>query len=366
MMKRKQTITRECQSLAAGLALVLVSCQPSVKLSPDNIDAVLADMTTDEKITLVVGAGNETFTGYGNTKKIVPGAAGTTSPIERLGITPSVLTDGPAGLRIDTLREGDDKRYYHTGFPIGTALACTWNLPLMYQVGDAIGNEAHEYGLDLIFAPGMNLHRDPLGGRNFEYYSEDPYVTGKMAAAFVKGIQANGVGATLKHYAVNNQETNRKDVDVRIGQRALRELYLRPFEIAVKEAKPWSVMSAYNSINGQQCMESRDLLTTILRHDWGFDGMVVSDWAAPGWRDSGKEMWAGNDLLAPGTPEQREEIRQALRDGKLNEADLDSCARRMLHFITRTPRFNHYAFSNNPDLKAHAQQSLQAAEEAVV
>ena len=366
MMKRKQTITRECQSLVAGLALVLVSCQPSVKLSPDNIDAVLADMTTDEKITLVVGAGNETFTGYGNTKKIVPGAAGTTSPIERLGITPSVLTDGPAGLRIDTLREGDDKRYYHTGFPIGTALACTWNLPLMYQVGDAIGNEAHEYGLDLIFAPGMNLHRDPLGGRNFEYYSEDPYVTGKMAAAFVKGIQANGVGATLKHYAVNNQETNRKDVDVRIGQRALRELYLRPFEIAVKEAKPWSVMSAYNSINGQQCMESRDLLTTILRRDWGFDGMVVSDWAAPGWRDSGKEMWAGNDLLAPGTPEQREEIRQALRDGKLNEADLDSCARRMLHFITRTPRFNHYAFSNNPDLKAHAQQSLQAAEEAVV
>ena len=190
MMKRKQTITRQCQSLAAGLALVLVSCQPSVKLSPDNIDAVLADMTTDEKITLVVGAGNETFTGYGNTKKIVPGAAGTTSPIERLGITPSVLTDGPAGLRIDTLREGDDKRYYHTGFPIGTALACTWNLPLMYQVGDAIGNEAHEYGLDLIFAPGMNLHRDPLGGRNFEYYSEDPYVTGKMAAAFVKGIQS--------------------------------------------------------------------------------------------------------------------------------------------------------------------------------
>ena len=144
MMKRQQTFTHQCQSLAAGFALVLVSCQPSVKLSPDNIDAVLADMTTDEKITLVVGAGHETFTGYGNTKKIVPGAAGTTSPIERLGITPSVLTDGPAGLRIDTLREGDDKRYYHTGFPIGTALACTWNLPLMYQVGDAIGNEAHE------------------------------------------------------------------------------------------------------------------------------------------------------------------------------------------------------------------------------
>lgn len=291
MTPSSHTLYNQCRILTAGLALVLASCQTAPTLQPDNIDTILGEMTTEEKIMLVVGAGNEEFTGYGNTKKIVPGAAGTTAPIPRLGITPTVLTDGPAGLRIDTLREGESRRYYHTGFPIGTALACTWNTELMQQVGEAIGNEAHEYGLDLIFAPGMNLHRDPLGGRNFEYYSEDPLLTGKMAAAFVKGIQANGVGATLKHYAVNNQETNRKDVDIRIAQRPLRELYLRGFEIAVREAQPWSVMSAYNSINGQQCMESRDLLTTILRRDWGFDGMVVSDWAAPGWRDSGKEIW---------------------------------------------------------------------------
>lgn len=366
MTPTSHTLYHQGRTLTAGLALVLASCQTAPTLQPDNIDTILGEMTTEEKIMLVVGAGNEEFTGYGNTKKIVPGAAGTTAPIPRLGITPTVLTDGPAGLRIDTLREGDSRRYYHTGFPIGTALACTWNTDLMQQVGEAIGNEAHEYGLDLIFAPGMNLHRDPLGGRNFEYYSEDPLLTGKMAAAFVKGIQANGVGATLKHYAVNNQETNRKDVDIRIAQRPLRELYLRGFEIAVREAQPWSVMSAYNSINGQQCMESRDLLTTILRRDWGFDGMVVSDWAAPGWRDSGKEIWAGNDLLAPGSEEQRQEIAQALKDGKLSEADLDTCVRRMLRFVTRTPRFQQYAFSNAPDLKAHARRSLEAAEEGIV
>ena len=168
---------------AMALALVMVACGKAPQLTRDNVDDVLAHMTLDEKINIVVGAGNETFTGYGNTKKLVPGAAGTTSPIPRLGFPPTALTDGPAGLRIDTMREGQSRRYYHTGFPIGTALASSWNQPLIQEVGEAIGNEAHEYGLDLIFGPGMNLHRDPLGGRNFEYFSEDPLLTGKMAAA---------------------------------------------------------------------------------------------------------------------------------------------------------------------------------------
>lgn len=351
---------------AAALALFLVACGGAPQLTRDNVDNVLAHMSLDEKIDMVVGAGNETFTGYGNTKKLVPGAAGTTVPIPRLGIPPTALTDGPAGLRIDTLREGQTRRYYHTGFPIGTALASSWNTDLMTQVGTAIGNEANEYGLDLIFGPGMNLHRDPLGGRNFEYYSEDPLLTGKMAAAFVRGIQSQHVGATLKHFAVNNQETNRKDVDVRIAQRPLHELYLRPFEIAVKEANPWSVMSAYNMINGQQCMESRDLLTTILRTDWGFQGFVVSDWAAPGWRDSGREIWAGNDLLAPGTAQQRQEIKAAIKQRTLSIAALDSCARRMLQFVARTRRIDHPTYTENPDLKEHAIKSREAAEEGIV
>lgn len=355
--------------LGAGSALcafMAVSCGKAPQLTADNASEVLARMTTNEKIDMVVGAGNETFTGYGNTKKLVPGAAGTTSPVARLGVPPTALTDGPAGLRIDTMREGQTRRYYHTGFPIGTALASSWNEQLITEVGQAIGNEAHEYGLDLIFGPGMNLHRDPLGGRNFEYFSEDPLLTGKMAAAYVRGIQSQQVGACLKHFAVNNQETNRKDVDVRIAQRPLRELYLRPFEIAVRESNPWSVMSAYNMINGQQCMESRDLLTTVLREDMGFQGFVVSDWAAPGWRDSGKEIWAGNDLLAPGTPQQRQEIKDALKAKTLNMAALDSCALRMLRFVGRTTRITPHTYGENPDLKAHAEKSRQAAEEGII
>lgn len=352
--------------LSALLVYLPLSWNEPTPLTAENIAAVVAQMTLDEKIDVVVGAGNEKFVGYGSTKRIVPGACGLTTPIPRFGITPTVLTDGPAGLRIDTLREGSSRRYYHTCFPIGTALASTWNASLIEEVGKAIGNEAHEYGLDLIFAPGMNIHRDPLGGRNFEYYSEDPLLSGKMAAAFVRGIQSNGVGATLKHFAVNNQETNRKDVDVSVAQRPLRELYLRNFEIAVREGKPWAVMSAYNMINGRQCMENRDLLTTILHDEWGSDAFVVSDWADAGWRDSAKEIWAGNDLLAPGTVQQRNEVRAAVEAGTLSMAALDSCVTRVLRYVVRTPRFNHYKYSDAPDLVSHAEMSRQAAEEAII
>lgn len=355
-------------SLAVVLvaALALYSCQTSHRLKPANAERVLAQMTQEEKIRLVVGAGNDKFVGYGSTKLLVPGAAGTTAPIERLGVPPVVLSDGPAGIRIDTVREGDTKRYYHTGFPIGTALASTWNTSLLETVGLTIGKEAHAYGIDLLFAPGMNLHRDPLGGRNFEYYSEDPLLSGKMGAAFVRGVQKNGVGACPKHFAVNNQETNRKDVDNRVGQRPLHELYLRSFEIAVRESDPWAVMSAYNAINGEQCMESRWLLTDVLRRQWHFNGIVVSDWAAPGWRSSAKEITAGNDLLAPGSNEQREELTKALASHELKAADLDTCALRMLRFVSRTTRARGYQPTNTVDLKADAAVSRQAADEALV
>lgn len=351
--------------LLAALPL-LAGCGKAVELTLDNVDTILAEMTTNEKIDLVVGAGNEQFLGYGSTKLIVPGAAGTTTPIKRLAIGPTVMSDGPAGIRIDTVREGSSKKYYYTGFPIGTALASTWNMPLVEQVGSAIGSEAHAYGLDLLFAPGMNLHRDPLGGRNWEYYSEDPLLSGMTGAAYVNGVQANGVGACPKHYVANSQETNRKDVDERIAERPLNELYLRGFEIAVRQSKPWAVMSAYNAVNGEQCMESRQLLTDVLRRKWNFDGIVVTDWAAPGWRVSAKEIAAGNDLLAPGSKEQRQELRNALDSGSLKMADLDTCARRMLRYVARTSRQKGYKATEKVDLEAGKRTSLAAAEEAIV
>ncbi len=355
-----------------SLFLILVFCvtiaagAQSLTLRPDNVDQIVKALTLDEKVSLVVGAGNTVFTGYGNTLKHVPGAAGSTAAIERLGVTPTVVADGPAGLRISPRREGSGQTYYCTGFPVATSLASSWDLSLMYSIGEVMGNEVLEYGVDVLLAPGMNLHRDPLCGRNFEYYSEDPLLSGKMAASFSNGVQSNGVGVSLKHFAVNNQETNRKDVDVRIGARALRELYLRSFEIAVKESHPLTVMSAYNMINGQQCMESRDLLTTILRDEWGFDGIVMCDWASPGWRKSAVEIYAGNDLLTPGSQIQRQEIIDAVNTGELDEKDLDVCVKRILEYVVRTPRYKGYKYSDKPDLAAHAQVARAAATEGMV
>lgn len=212
----------------------------------NNVDEILKAMTLEEKATLVVGTSRQGSTGgnqsgngmVGAHADLVPGAAGTTQPIARLGIPASILTDGPAGVRINPTRKNDSNTYYCTGFPVGTALACTWNTELVEQVGKAIGNEVLEYGCDVLLATGMNIHRSPLCGRNFEYYSEDPFVTGKIAAAYVRGIQSQGVGTSIKHYAGNSQETRRTEVDEVISQRALREIYLKGFEIAVKEAAP--------------------------------------------------------------------------------------------------------------------------------
>lgn len=355
-------------TLALSLTL-LASCTQSdkeLKLNEKNIKKIVAAMTLDEKATLVIGGGNTVFTGIGNTMKIVPGAAGSSAQIERLGIAPTVVADGPAGLRISPTREGTEQTYYCTGFPIATALACSWDMDLLYEIGEVMGNEVAEYGVDVLLAPGMNLHRDPLCGRNFEYYSEDPLLTGKAAAAFVNGVQSNGVGTSVKHFAVNNQETNRKDVDVRISVRAMREIYLRGFEIAVREAQPWTVMSAYNMINGQQCMESRELLTTILRDEWGFEGIVLCDWASPGWRNTPKEIWAGNDLVTPGSDIQKQEVIDAVNNGTLSMEDLDTCVERILRYVVRTPRFAGKSYSDTPDLKAHATTARDAATEGMV
>ena len=340
------------------------------QLRADNIDEVLKAMTLEEKAKLLVGGANNFFgTGavVGGEADLVAGAAGTSPAIPRLGIPATVLTDGPAGVRIDPTRKGTDKTYYATAFPIGSCLASTWNTELVSKVGEAIGNETKEYRCDVILGPGMNLHRNPLCGRNFEYYSEDPLLTGKIAAAYINGVQSQGAGVSAKHFAVNSQETDRTAVDERVSQRAARELYLRGFEIAVRESDPWTVMASYNQVNGQYSMGNHDLLTKILRDDWGYKGIVMTDWI--GIREGLEtisEVHAGNDLMEPGQPAQVEEIIKGVKEGKLDIADVDRNVRRMLEYIVKTPSFHQYPASNAPDFKAHAAITRQSAAEGIV
>ena len=340
------------------------------QLRADNIDEVLKAMTLEEKAKLLVGGANNFFgTGavVGGEADLVAGAAGTSPAILRLGIPATVLTDGPAGVRIDPTRKGTDKTYYATAFPIGSCLASTWNTELVSKVGEAIGNETKEYRCDVILGPGMNLHRNPLCGRNFEYYSEDPLLTGKIAAAYIQGVQSQGAGVSAKHFAVNSQETDRTAVDERVSQRAARELYLRGFEIAVRESDPWTIMASYNQVNGQYSMGNHDLLTKILRDDWGYKGIVMTDWI--GIREGLEtisEVHAGNDLMEPGQPAQVEEIIKGVKEGKLDIADVDRNVRRMLEYIVKTPSFHQYPASNAPDFKAHAAITRQSAAEGIV
>ena len=348
-------------------ALAVAGCKDP-QLGKASIDKVMKAMTLEEKVHFVIGtgmAGNDGASAtVGATKKIVPGAAGTTYPIERLGIPGIVLADGPAGLRIDPVREGDDNTYYCTHFPIGTLLASTWNQELVESVGQAMGEEVHEYGADVYLAPALNIHRHPLNGRNFEYYSEDPVVAGKTAAAYVRGVQKNDVGTSIKHFAYNNQETNRTGNNAVISPRAQREIYLKGFEITVKESDPWTVMSSYNKINGTYTSQSRDLITTILRDEWGFKGLVMTDWY--GGDDGAAQIAAGNDMLQPGTDLQYEQIMDAIKAGTRTEEELDVCVRRGLELVAKSPKSKKYAYSNKPDLTAHAAVTRQSALEGMV
>ena len=358
-------------TVAVGALSVTMTAQTAPQLNANNIEEVIKAMTLEEKAQLLVGGGNDGFVGsgamLGHQKKFVPGAAGTTVAIPRLGIPATVQCDGPAGVHIDAHREGDSRNYYATGFPVGTCLASTWNTDLVRKVGEAIGNETLEYGCDVVLGPGMNLHRNPLCGRNFEYYSEDPVVTGLMGTAFVLGVQSQGVGVSAKHFAVNSQESDRTRVDERLSQRALRELYLKGFEMMVRKSNPWTIMSAYNKVNGVYAQGNKDLLTNILRNDWGYKGIVETDWI--GKREDlpvEQEVAAGNDLLMPGYPAQVKDIVNAVKSGKLDINDVDRNVRRMLEYIVKTPRFKGYKYSGEPDRRAQAAITRQSSTEGMV
>ncbi|MBR4788429.1 MAG: glycoside hydrolase family 3 C-terminal domain-containing protein, partial [Bacteroidales bacterium] len=350
------------------LLLLGISAAAQPKLGKASIDKVIDAMTVEEKINLVVGSGGNKSAAasatVGDFGALVPGAAGQTNAIPRLGIPATTLADGPAGLRIDPTRIGTKGTFYCTHFPVEMLMSATWNTALMEEVGAAIGYETLHYGADVLLAPATNIMRNPLCGRNFEYLSEDPLLAGKMCAAEIRGLQSNGIGVSVKHFALNNQETNRTGNDARVSERAMEEIYLKPFEIAVKEGKPWTVMSSYNRINGTMASESKWLLEDRLRRDWGFDGMVMSDWY--GGTDPVAMLKAGNDLLMPGNKKQVKALNKALENGTLTIKDLDRNVRRILEYILRTPAFNGYKADNEPDLEAHAAITRSAATEGMV
>lgn len=354
-------------SAIAATCCVNAGGQNYPKLGTDPIDEVINAMTLDEKLDMVIGAAgidtDEKAT-IGNSSELVPGAAGQTNAIPRLGIPAIIMADGPAGVRIDPTREGTDKTFYCTHIPVATVVSSTWNTELAGQIGQAMGDETSHYGIDVLLAPATNIMRNPLNGRNYEYYSEDPLLAGKISVAVVNGIQSNGVGTSLKHFALNNQETNRTNNNVVGSPRTFREIYLKPFEIVVKETQPWTVMTSYNRINGTMASERADLVTEILRHEWGFNGMVVSDWF--GGQYATAQMEAGNDLIMPGKTAQRKELKRSIVNGHISMEIIDRNIRHILEFIMRTPTFKGHKADNNPDLKAHALITRNAATEGMV
>lgn len=394
-------ITKIC--MAASI-IGLAGCTSAPQYGTSAIEDVIAAMTNEEKAQFVVGTnrlqetppdspegqkrypefpeevlakakgkkGQEAWDAIQSavatlqTKGKVQGAAGQHFVIPRLGIPAFVYADGPAGVRIDSKREGDDGEYYCTAFPTETALAATWDTELVERTTTAMGEEAKEYGVDVLLAPAINIHRNPLCGRNFEYFSEDPLLVGKMASAYINGVQKNDVGVSLKHFAVNNQETHRNGVNAKVSMRALREIYLRGFEIAIRESQPWTIMSSYNKINGVFASENHWLLTDLLRHDFEvpFQGFVMTDWWAQ--ENGARQQLAGNDLIMPGTQRQLDEILNGLNDGSLPDSVINQNIYRILKTMERSTAATGYKYSNNPDLAAHAKITREVACEGMV
>ena len=280
-----------------------------------NMDDFISQLTDDELIYLLGGQKNR---GVANTCGM--------GDLEKYGIPPVMTADGPAGVRINA-----ECGVNTTAFPVATLLACTWNIPLIESIGKAGALEAKENNLSIWLTPALNIHRSPLCGRNFEYFSEDPLVSGKMAAAMVRGIQGENIAAVPKHFACNNKETNRYESDSIISERAIREIYIKGFEICVRESNPWMIMTSYNLINGVRASENTELIEGILRDEWGYKGMITSDWEnhAEHW----KEIKAGNDIKMPyGQPEK---VKEALNDGKITREELAECVNRLLNMIIK-------------------------------
>ena len=311
---------------------------------------LLSRLSLEERVSLLVGVGRP---------KRIPGAAGETRPVDKLPRV--VLADGPSGVRIEFV---DGREWYATSFPSPVVLASTWNPEVVEAVGRAMGEEARDYGVDVLLAPGVNIHRHPLCGRNFEYFSEDPLLSGVMGAAFVRGVQSVGVGATPKHFAANEQETNRLIIDTLVSERALREIYLRPFEIIVKEARPWAIMGAYNRLNGKYATQNEWLLTKVLREEWGFDGVVMTDWGAGD--NPVEQIRAGTDLIMPGSDAIVARLLEAVKSGELSEEAVNRAAARVLKLIEKSPAYRGHRPSMKPDLEKHARVAYEAAAEGVV
>ena len=351
--------------------------EPVFRNAQDDLDrmahAIASALEVKDLIPLLMGEFDMHASALGSAGQRVPGTAGETSrSLEELLHVPGIsMADGPAGLRLsrsylveratgEKLSTGIEanfengffasepaepekyERWYQftTAWPVGTNLAQTWNEELLGAVGRATGIEMEEFHVAWWLAPGMNIQRNPLNGRNFEYYSEDPLLSGKMAAAITKGVQTlSGVGTTVKHFACNNQENNRMGVDAVVSERALREIYLRGFEIAIKESQPMCIMTSYNEINGVHSANNADLCTEIARREWHFQGVIMTDWATTldfGGADAAGCVAAGNDLIMPGATSDLENIEQAYAEGRLSEADIRSCAERVLNIVLRT------------------------------
>ena len=357
---------------AACLLTVSLVIAQLPQLGKDANEKVIKAMTVEEKTHLIMGLGMK-VPGFRDdmdppdsilVTNLLPGSAGQTYAIPRLGIPAIILADGPAGIRIQPRRENDPSTYYASAFPIGTLLASTWAQEIVKKVGHAIGHEVKEYGADVLLAPALNIHHNVLGGRNFEYYSEDPLISGKIAAAYITGVQENGVGTSIKHFAANNHEANRMKINVQMDQRTLREIYLRGFEIAITTSKPWTLMSSYNKLNGIYTSQNYDLITTILQKEWNYKGLVMTDWFAGD--DGAAQMDAGNHMIMPGTKMQYGQILAAIKNNTLKSSMLDDNVNKVLELILHSPTFKHYKFSNKPNLAANASISRVAATEGFV
>ncbi|WAT08091.1 glycoside hydrolase family 3 C-terminal domain-containing protein [Rouxiella badensis] len=334
----------------------------------ESITAVISAMTPEEKAALVSGTGM-------NNATHVAGAAGSTFAIPRLGIPQIVFADGPIGVRLGAGPTGGEKRFA-TGFPVSVAMAATWDPALIQRVGGAIGDEARAYGVDLMLGPAINIQRNPLNGRNFEYFSEDPLLNAMITAGYIKGMQAEGVGAVLKHFAANNQETRRQTVNEIISERALHEIYFPGFEYAMENAQPWAVMSSYPSINGTPSSQNPWLLKEVLRKQWKFNGFVMSDWY--GVTDPVRALLAGNDLNMPGglskkdTPflrrntDPKDVVLAALKSGEISQNQIDENIRNILNVVIKTQRFKNPSAAAQPEMADHAALAREAAAESMV